>query len=122
MQYLFSQLNVCCSGRAGWAVETLKTLDIRLAGLFKGTASSSMETPDELINVDRRLLNIKNKDDFCFLYSVSAGIFPHKKHVERPSTYTPYMNLLVCKLSDFPTSLTKAPSFENLNNVSFALF
>ena len=57
---IISQLNVYCSGGSGWVVETLKTLEIRIAGPFKGTASSFIETPAELKNVYRSLLNIKN--------------------------------------------------------------
>ena len=48
---IISQLNVYCSGGSGWVVETLKTLEIRITGPFKGTASSFIETPAELKNV-----------------------------------------------------------------------
>ena len=119
---IISQLNVYCSGGSGWVVETLKTLEIRIAGPFKGTTSAFIETPVELKNVYRSLLNIKNKDEFCFLYSVLAGLFPQNKHVERPSTYSPYMDQLVYKLSEFPMSLSKIPSFEKLNNASISVF
>ena len=95
---------------------------LRIAGPFKGTASSFIETPAELKNVYRSLLNIKNKDEFCFLYSVLAGLFPQKKHVERHSTYSPYMDPLVHKLSDFPMSSSKIPNFEKLNNVSISVY
>ena len=91
------------------------------SGPFKGTASSFIETPAELKNVYRSLLNIKNKDEFCFLYSVLAGLFPQKKHVERPFTYSPYMDQLVFKLSKFPMSLSKIPSFEKLD-VSISVY
>ena len=104
-----------CSGGSGWVVETLKTLEIRTTGPFKGTASSFIETPAELKNLYRRLLNIKNKDEFCFLYSVLDSLFP-------PSTYSPYMDEVVYKLSDFPISLSKIPSFEKLNNVSISIY
>ena len=110
---IISELNVYCSGGSGWVVETLKTLEIRIAGPFKGTASSSVETPAELENVYRSLLIIKNKDEFCFLYSVLAGLFPQKKHVEQPSTYSPYMSHLVYKQSDFQMSFA---SFQVLRN------
>ena len=119
---IISLLNVYCSGGSRWVVETLKTLKIRIAGPFKGTASSVIETPAELKNVYRSLLNIKNKDEFCFLYSVLAGLIPQKKHVERPSTYLPYKDQLVYKLSDFRMSLSKIPSFEKLNNVSICVY
>ena len=35
---IIAQINVYCSGGSGWVVETLKTLEIRIAGPFKGTA------------------------------------------------------------------------------------
>ena len=41
---IISQPNVYCSGGSGWIVETLKTLEIRIGGPFKGTASSFIET------------------------------------------------------------------------------
>jgi len=96
-------------------------MEIRIAVPFKGTKSSFIETPVELKSVYRSLLIIKSKDEFCFLYSVLAGLFPQKKHVERPSTYSPYMDQLVYKLSDFPMILSKIPSFEKLNNVSISV-
>ena len=42
-----------------------------------------------------------------FVFSVLAGLFPQKKHVERPPTYSPYMDQLVYKLPGFPMSLSK---------------
>ena len=54
---IISKLNVYCSGGPGWVVETLSNLDIRIAGSFKGTASFFNETPAELNNVNRSLLN-----------------------------------------------------------------
>ena len=61
---IISQLNVYCSGGSGWVIETLKTLEIRIADPFKGTASSFIETPGELKNVYRSLLNIKSSGFF----------------------------------------------------------
>ena len=119
---LISQLNVYCSGGSGWVVKTVKTLEIRIAGPFKGTASSFNETPAELKRVYRSLLNIKNKDEFRFLYSVLAGLFPKKKYVERRSSYLPYMDQLVYKIADFQMSLCKNPSFEKVNIVSISVY
>ena len=89
---LYSQLNVYCSEGPRWLVETLQTLQIKIVGPFKGTASSFIETPAELKNVYPSLLNKKDKDEFCFLYSEVKGSFPQKKHVERPSTCSPCMD------------------------------
>ena len=119
---LISQLNVYCSSGSGWVIETLNTLEIRMAGPYRENASSFIETPSELKDVRRSLLNVRNKDEFCFLYSVLAGLFPQKKHADRPSTYSPYMDQLVYNWSDFPMSLSKIRYFEKQNNVSVTVY
>ena len=85
---LISQLNVYCSGGSGWVTETLLILEIRMAGPYRESASSFIDMPSELKDVPRSLLNIKNQDEFCFLYCVLAGLFPQNKHADRPSTYS----------------------------------
>ena len=119
---LISQLNVYCSGGSGWVTETLKRLEIRMAGPYRESASSYIGTPSELKDLRRSLLNIRNKDEYCFLYSVLAALFPQKKHAERPSTYLPYMDRLVFNSSDFPMSLSKIRYFEKHNNVAIAVY
>ena len=119
---LISQLNVYCSGGSGWVTETLLILEIRMAGPYRESASSFIDTPSELKDVPRSLLNIKNQDEFCFLYCVLAGLFPQNKHADRPSTYSSYLDQLVFKSSDFPMPLSKIRFFEKQNNVSIAVY
>ena len=91
---------------------------------FKGTASPFIETPAELRNVYWSLLNIKNEDEFCFVYSVLAGSFPQKSMLIDTLVIhrTWYMDQLVYKLSDFPMSSSKIPSSEKLNSVSTSVY
>ena len=99
----------------------LQILEIRMVEPYQECASSFLDTPSELKDVRRSLLSIKNKDEFCFLYSVLAGLFPQKKHGDRPSTYSSYLDLLVFKSSDFPMPLSKIRFFEK-QNVSIAVY
>ena len=81
-----------------------------------------MGTPVELKIVYRSLLYIIEKDEFCFLYSVLAGLVPQKKHIERPLVYLQYTDQRVYKLSDFPMNLSKIPGSKRLNNLSVPVY
>ena len=65
------------------------------------------------------ILNIQNKDTYCFLWSILAYIHPidEKNHPYRVSKYMPYQNELNIDNIDFSNGMKIAdiPKFENLN-------
>ena len=66
------------------------------------------------------ILNIQNKDTYCFLWSIPAYIHPvdDKNHPYRVSKYIPYQNELNITNIDFTNGMriTDIDKFENLNN------
>ena len=84
---LISQLNIHCTASSGWVVESFLAVEIKVAVIME-TRSSYIETPASLSGLRRSILNVKNKrDEFCFLYSVLAALYPQKKNVDQPSSY-----------------------------------
>jgi hypothetical protein len=70
--------------------------------------------PKELIS--RGVLNVKNNDDFCFLYSLAAALFPAKSHKDRPSNYKKYVyNYFNIKNSRFLFYYGDTKKFEDQN-------
>ena len=51
-----------------------------------------IETPRELSN-KRCIVNVKNSDQKCFLWSVLAHLHPVSNHRDRVSNYEAYRNL-----------------------------
>ena len=80
------------------------------------SGSSYIVTPQELIKT-KSIINVKNEDNLCFLYSILAvqkynEIFGHN---DRVAKYTPYLNTLEFKNEWFPMKLIDIPKFEKLN-------
>ena len=64
------------------------------------------------------ILNIQNKDTYCFLWSILANLHPVDKDPQRVSKYIPYKNELNINNIDFTNGMkiTDIDKFENLNN------
>ena len=120
---LISQLNIYCTAGSGWVVESLLAVEIKVAAPIRETGSSYIETPASLSGLRRSILNVKNKrDEFCFLYSVLAALYPQKKNVDRPSSYVDKFDELHFQKSDFPMCLSKIRFFEKRNDLSITVY
>lgn len=93
---------------------------INLGGSYK-------ELPDEIKNKGA-IINIKNKDELCFIYSVLCGILPERRNADRVSHYTSYLQnkTLIFKMEDYekgiePTS-QKILHFEKQNNLCINIY
>ena len=64
-------------------INTYKTHDIQ--------ASSYIPLPKKYHD-SKSIINIKNEDNYCFIYSVLAYFIKPEYHRERPSWYTPHFN------------------------------
>ena len=75
---------------------------------FHGSAYT--ELPARVKNI-KSVINIKNTDNKCFLYSILASRHEIASHPERVSHYEKFMNELQWKETDFPMSIyTMEPS------------
>ena len=84
-------------------------------------ASSWVELPEKYKN-SKSIINIQNKDQFCFVWCILAHLHPAKDHKYRPSMYKPYFNNLNLKDLEFPMPISQIPKFENQNKLSINVF
>ena len=72
----------------------------------------------------KAVINIKNKDEKCFLWSVIAGLYgdSHRKNHERISHYLEYEKEFNLRGISFPMTLKDIPKFERLNNISISVY
>ena len=68
---------------SGWIVESIESQYINVSTYRPLSGSSSMNLPIELRNPRKGLINIKNKDQKCFLWCHVRHINPSKEHLER---------------------------------------
>ena len=80
-------------------------------------ASSWVELPEKYKN-NKSIINIKNDDQFCFLWCILAHLFPVEDHKSRTSSYSMHTNKLILNGLEFPMKIKNIPKFENLNTQS----
>ena len=68
---------------SGWIVELIKSQYINISTYRPLSGSSYMNLPVELKSPRKGLINIKNKDQKCFLWCHVRHINPSKEHPER---------------------------------------
>lgn len=63
----------------------------------------------------RAIINIRNKDNKCFLYCILAKMYPAGDHPQRPSKYLDYVDDINMGDIEYPVSLKDIPKVERLN-------
>ena len=85
--------------------------------------SSYIELPAKIRHT-HGILNIQNKDDKCFLWSILASIHEVKsgQHGYRVDKYIPYETELDMSGISYPVAVKDVPTFEQQNNISVNVF
>jgi len=108
---------------SNWQLKNLREFTICFAPYLPLQGSSFLPTP-QCIYGKKAVVNIKNDDNYCFLYSILAGIrIDTKKHPNHVAQYNRRLLELNYDGLDFPLEFQDVPKFEKLNlNISVNVF
>lgn len=107
---------------SGWFFLKNLYLEININKYTPLRASSYIELSNYLKN-KRACVNVKNKDNFCFLWSIMAYLFPVKKNSDRTSSYPDFRDVFNLKDMKFPVSFSDIKIFEKNNpNISVNIY
>ena len=84
-------------------------------------ASSYIELPGKYKD-NKSIINIKNNDQYCFLWCILTQLYPVENHKDRISKYIIHLKKLNLKGLEFPMKVKDIPKFENLNNLNINVF
>ena len=84
-------------------------------------ASSWVELREKYKN-NKSLMNIKNDDQFCFLWCILAHLCPVEDNKSGTSNYSMNFNKLNLEGLEFPMKVKDIPKFEKLNNLNVNVF
>ena len=82
-QEILYMVDVWINNGSGWNVESIESQYINISTYRPLAGSSYMDLPVELKSPRKGLINIKNKDQKCFLWCHVKHINPSKEHPER---------------------------------------
>ena len=82
-QEILYMIDVWINNGSGWIVESIESQYINISTYRLLSGSSYMDLPVELKSPRKGLINVKNKDQKCFLWCHVRHINPSKEHPER---------------------------------------
>ena len=111
---IINSLENYASKGSGWTYKEPVKLEIHTVDYNPTKGSSYIPLPDWISN-KKAIINIKNKDDKCFLWSILRYIHPRIKNEERINDLKNYELSLNTKGLTFPMDVNKISKFEKLN-------
>ena len=106
---------------SGWVVTRVLCFYVNIAKYQPLTGSSYMELPDTLKS-KKAIINIKNDDQKCLMWSLLSARHPVKKNAQRVNKYIAHQDELDFTGIEFPTPLNQVPNVEHQNNLSINVF
>ena len=108
---------------SGWVLDEILHLDLSIAQYTPVKGSSYVPLASKLKN-KKAIINVKNPDNKCFMWSVLAGIHevPLHSHPERIHHYQQFQDELDFSGIQFPVAVDKIGKFERQNNISVNVF
>jgi hypothetical protein len=85
------------------------------------SGSSYMALPRKIRHTGG-VVNVNNKDQKCFLWSILAALHPVDRNPQDIYHYSPFENELNMTGIDFPVSLSQIDKFERQNSISVNVF
>ena len=99
---------------SGWYLKEVNNLEIHTNEFRSIRGKSYLPLPDWIMR-KKAILNIKNKDNKCFLWCILRYLHPREKNDERVGDLKQYENSLITKGIDFPMRVKDISKFERLN-------
>jgi hypothetical protein len=104
---------------SGWTISRCKTLYLNIAKYEPLKGSSYIPLPPVLANT-KAIINVKNSDNRCLAWALSAALQTPKPHLERISSHTPVK--LNMEGIDFPTPISQISKVEKQNNLAINVY
>lgn len=107
---------------SGWTLVGISHFEINI-NKYQPLQGSSFIELSKFIKTKKACVNIRNKDNYCFLWCVTAFVCPAYQHSDRISSYPHFTTLFDIKDMKFPVTFSDIKTFEKNNpNYSFIVY
>jgi hypothetical protein len=106
---------------SGWSFVSVSHLELNINKYCPMRGGTFIKLPSKIQN-RKCCLNIRNKDEHCFLWSVIAALYPASSNVCKPSSYPHYSTVLKTAGMTFPPSCKDVQLFEDSNDISINIY
>ncbi|CAK1598078.1 unnamed protein product [Parnassius mnemosyne] len=106
---------------SGWSLKNIKSIDMNVNKFNPLRGTSYIDLPRD-IKLKKAVINVKNKDYFCFKWALLSALYPVNKHTDRVSSYVKHANKLKFDGISFPVKISDIAKVEKLNDISINVF
>ena len=106
---------------SGWSLRQILSLTININKFEPMKGSSYIPLPKEMLT-KKACVNVQNKDNQCFKWSILAALHPKKYNLERVSLYKKFESELNFDGIQFPVTLKQINKFDKQNHVSVNVY
>ena len=111
---ILEKISIYQRNGSGWYFKEVSSFEIHTVDYKPIKGSSYIPLPDFIMK-NKSIINIQNKDNKCFLWSILRYLHLIQKNETRLTDIRKYENDLNFKGIDFPVKLKDIPKFENQN-------
>lgn len=116
-QKQFKSFDVYIARGSGWTLKHVIRMEIQTLQYRPIGGSNYFPLPESLQR-SHSVVNIRNDDQKCFLWSILAHLHPAECNPNRIAHYTAYENELDMTGISYPVQVKHIPKFENQNDVA----
>ena len=99
---------------SGWTLEENQALVLEMVDYHPIGGTSYIVLPKDVFD-SKSIINVKNEDQACFMWSILAALHPADHNPQRVSHYEPFKDELNFLGIEFPMTIDQIPKFEKLN-------
>ena len=114
LKEIMENLGIYQRNGSGWYFKEVISFEIYTVDYKTLKGGSYIPLPDFLVR-KKAIINMENKDDKCFLWSVLRYLYPQEEHSSRINDLRKYENDLNFKGINFPVKVKDITKFENQN-------
>ena len=106
---------------SGWLVEGVSAINIMITKYNPMTGGTFIPLPKDIKN-KTSLLNVRNKDQKCLLWSLLAYLHPAETHSDRVTSYKQFESDLDMSGITYPVHLNQIDKIESQNNLAISIY
>ncbi|KAL7291745.1 hypothetical protein TKK_0014531 [Trichogramma kaykai] len=112
--YIDRRIDSFCENGSGWTVNRIIKLTVVMLNYETFKGGSFIPLPQQISN-RHATVNVKNKDNKCFMWSILTALYKAQTNRNRVQNYLPYVNELNFGDPEFPIKVCDIDKFEKLN-------
>ncbi|CAH1109243.1 unnamed protein product [Psylliodes chrysocephalus] len=118
---VLNKLSEFSEKNSGWAISKIVLLEVAINKYEVGNGTSFIKLPNQILK-KQACINVQNRDQSCFFWSIVSALYPPTGNVSRTNSYPHYSTVLNIQGLEIPVKLNQISKFEKFNQISVNIY